>query len=90
MRIAGQRTVQDEGRAMQKPGDGNELDVGKEQRGQCVRVFGPEGKGEMLKLRLPGASGAWQPGQCVWSFHKGSGKLLMNFTPKNGMFFFTF
>lgn len=52
MRIGGQRTVQDEGRAVQKPGDGNELDVGKEQRGQCVRVFGREGKGEMLKLRL--------------------------------------
>lgn len=42
---------------VQKPEDGNEFDVWKEQ------IVNLEGKWDMLKLRLPKCMGAWQPGK---------------------------
>lgn len=42
---------------VQKPEDGNEFDVWKEQ------IVNLEGKWDMLKLRLPKCMGAWQLGK---------------------------
>lgn len=57
MRITGKEHSRMKEEPVQKPEDGHEFDVWKEQ------IVNLEGKWDMLKLRLPKCMGAWQPGK---------------------------